>query len=67
MKRNTWYGTHSRRSAETAAVHFTIVESCKMIGVNPREFYMDAVRRIHAKLEPITPFEYKQQRDADTC
>jgi hypothetical protein len=65
--RKTWYGTHSRRSAGIAAVHFTIVESCKMIGVNPREFYMDAVRRIHAKLEPITPFEYKQQRDADTC
>lgn len=65
--RKTWYGTHSRRSAETAAVHFSIVESCKMIGVNPREFYMDAVRKIHSNLDPLTPSEYKQRRDADTC
>lgn len=65
--RKTWYGTHSKRSAETAAVHFSIVESCKMIGVNPREFYMDAVRRNHTKLGPLTPWEYKQQQTSDTC
>jgi transposase len=64
--RKTWYGTHSRRSAETAAVHFSIVESCKMIGINPREFYLDAVQRIHAKLDPLTPWEYKQQRTSNT-
>jgi len=65
--RKTWYGTHSLRSAETAAVHFSIVESCKMIGVNPHEFYLDAVRRIHSELNPITPWQYKQQRISDTC
>jgi transposase len=65
--RKTWYGTHSRRAAESAAVHFTIVESCKMVGVNPREFYKDAVRRIHENEESITPFEYKKLKDADTC
>jgi hypothetical protein len=65
--RKTWYGTHSKRSAESAAVHFTIVESCKMVGVNPREFYKYAVGRIHANEESITPFEYKKWRDANTC
>lgn len=58
--RKTWYGTHSCRAAETAAIHFTIVESCKMIGLNPREFYSDAVQRIHAKKNVLTPLEYKQ-------
>lgn len=67
LGRKTWYGTHSRRSAETAAIHFSIVESCKMIGVNPRDFYLDAVRRIHARLGPLTPWEYKQQGTSNTC
>ena len=65
--RKTWYGTHSKRAAETAAIHFTIVDSCKMIGVNPREFYLDAVQRIHTSNEPLTPLEYKKLRDSDTC
>ena len=64
--RKTWYGTHSRRAAETAAVHFSIIESCKLIGLNPREFYADAVRRVHKKETPVTPQEYKQKRDANT-
>lgn len=65
--RKTWYGTHSRRAAEAAAVHFTIVESCKIIGVNPREFYLDAVKRIHANKDPLTPIEYKQAQSGNTC
>ena len=41
--RKTWYRTHSKAGAEAAAVHFSIVETCKMKGVNPREYYADAV------------------------
>lgn len=65
--RKTWYGTHSKRAAETAAIHFTIVESCKMVGLNPREYYADAVKRIHQGLEILTPFEFKMARDSNTC
>jgi transposase len=65
--RKICYGTHSKKSAETAAIHFSIVESCKMIGVNPREFYSDAVKRIHNKLKPLTPQEYKQQQGSNSC
>ena len=52
--------------AETAGVHFSIVESCKLIGLNPREFYADAVRRVHKKETPVTPQEYKLSRDTQT-
>ena len=65
--RKTWYGTHSRKGAEVAAVHFSIVETCKLIQVNPREYYMDAVQRIHSKSELLTPRQYKLQRQEDTC
>lgn len=65
--RKTWYGTHSREGAATAAVHFTIVETCKMNGVNPRAFYLDAVRRIHSKQTVLTPSQFKSQSSSDTC
>lgn len=65
--RKTWYGTHSPVSAEAAAIHFSLVESCKLNQVNPREFYLDAVERIHGKREVVTPFEFKQMMTENTC
>jgi transposase len=60
--RKTWYGTHSKRGAYTAAIHFTIVESCKLNKVNPRDFYLDAVERIHTNQQILTPYQFKHQR-----
>lgn len=67
LGRKTWQGTHSKGSAKPAAIHFLIVESCKMIGVTPHEFYADAAQRIHDKLGLLTPQEYKQRRKPYTC
>jgi transposase len=64
--RKTWYGTHSRKGAEVAAVHFTIVETCKLNGLNPREYYTDAIRRIHSNCELLTPRQYKMRQQPDT-
>jgi transposase len=64
--RKTWYGTHSRKGARVAAVHFTIVESCKLVGVNPREYYPAMVERIHRKEDLLTPSEYKKIRTENT-
>ncbi len=57
--RKTWYGNHSKRGAEAAAIHFSLIESCKLNKVNPREYYRAAVGRAHCKLPPITPREYR--------
>jgi transposase len=65
--RKTWYGTHSRAGARAAAVHFTIVETCKLNGVNPREYYLDAIERIHSKAELLTPSQYKVLINSNTC
>lgn len=59
--RKTWYGTHSIRGAETNAVLFTIVSSCKLGGVNPREYFRSVVADIHAGKSPPTPHEFKSQ------
>jgi transposase len=57
--RKTWYGTHSPAGAEALSVHFTLVESCKLNGVNPRAFYKDALDRLHGKKPILTPYEYR--------
>ncbi|MCX6127433.1 MAG: IS66 family transposase [Proteobacteria bacterium] len=59
--RKTWYGTHSRRGAHATAVHFTLVESCKLNGANPRAYYKDAIQRSLAKQPVLTPRAFAEQ------
>ena len=56
--RKTWYGTHSKRGAETLQIHFSIIGSCKVNNVNPRKYYPWIVERIHQGKEILTPYEY---------
>jgi transposase len=57
--RKTWYGTHSERGAQTAAVLFTLVETCKLNGVNPREYFKKLVEDLLAGKNPYTPKDFK--------
>ena len=57
--RKTWYGTHSKRGAETNAVLFSLVESCKLNKVNPRDYFRDILHAIHEKRSIFTPSEYR--------
>lgn len=57
--RKTWYGTHSERGAKTAAILFSLVESCKMNGVNPREYFKKLVQDLHLRKPASTPSEFK--------
>jgi transposase len=56
--RKTWYGTHSKQGAKTASILFTLVESCKLNGMNPREYFSTLVKHIHAGKIPLTPKEF---------
>jgi transposase len=60
--RKTWYGTHSKDGALAAAVHFTIIESCKLIGANPREYYREIIKAIHYKEALFTPSEFAMKK-----
>jgi transposase len=57
--RKTWLGTHSKRGAKTAAILFTLVESCKLISVNPREYFKALIQDLHQGKEPYSPYQYK--------
>jgi transposase len=57
--RKTWYGTHSERGALTAAILFTLVETCKLNHVNPREYFKYLVQDLLAGKKPYTPIDFK--------
>jgi len=56
--RKTWYGTHSKRGAKTAAILFSLVESCKLNKINPREYFKKLVQDLHQGKPHYTPREY---------
>ena len=58
--RKTWYGTHSERGAQTAAILFTLVETCKLNHVNPREYFKKLTEDLLAGKAPYTPIDYKK-------
>lgn len=58
--RKTWYGTHSEKGAKTAAVLFSIVETCKLNQVNPREYLKNLVEDLLLGKNHYTP---KESRD----
>ena len=64
--KKTWLGTHSKRGALTAAVLFTIVETCKQCKVNPRAYVPWAVKRLLRGEEPATPHEYSLIASVET-
>ena len=53
--RKTWYGTHSKKGATTTAILFSIVESCKLNHLNPRDFVNQIVKAMHRGEKPYTP------------
>lgn len=56
--RKTWYGTHSKRGAKTAAILFSIIESCKLNGLNSNEYIEAQVQNIHYGKPIITPSRF---------
>lgn len=63
--RKTWYGTHSERGAETAAILFSIVETCKLNNVNPREYFPKLTQDLLDGKPAYTPVEFKKSILAD--
>ena len=61
--RKTWFGTQTERGAKTNAILFSIVESCKLNKINPREYFKNLVVSLLHNNEVITPNEFKILKD----
>jgi hypothetical protein len=57
--RKIWYGSHSVEAAQDLTLIMSLVESCKLLKVNPRAYVDDAVERVHKGLPALSPAEYK--------
>lgn len=58
--RKTWYGTHSKQGGLTAAILFSVIETCKLCEVNPKKYLQDLTRDLLAGVAAYTPSEYKK-------
>jgi hypothetical protein len=58
--RKTWFGTHSVLGAETTAVLFSIMESCKLNKVNPTAYLKAVVQALHQGKPVFTPKNFFQ-------
>lgn len=59
--RKCWYGTHSQQGALTAAILFSLVETCKLNQVNPREYFKHLTEDLLAGSKPYTPIDFKNR------
>ncbi len=57
--RKTWQGTRSQRGADNAAKLMTIVETCHLNQVNPREYVANVVKAMLEGQSPYTPWQSK--------
>jgi transposase len=56
--RKTWSGTHSERGVETTEILFTIMQTCRLLKINPREYLTAVTQSILSGGEPFTPSDY---------
>jgi transposase len=63
--RKTWFGTHSIKGAITTAIMFSIIETCKLNKVNPREYFNELVKVRLANKVPPTPWDYAGTKNSN--
>lgn len=57
MGRKNFYGSRSINGADVTATIYTIIESCKKVELDPRDYLLETVRSAAKKSELFTPFE----------
>lgn len=65
LGRKNWLFIKNDESGEDLAVIITMVNTCNMLGVNPRDWLVDVFSKIAGKRdydpEPLLPYNYKKQ------
>jgi transposase len=56
--RKNHYGSHSLKTAEVAAIWYSVIETCKMHGVDPRAYLIDTLTCILTKKPVRMPWDW---------
>jgi transposase len=59
LGRKTWYGTHSERGVETTEILFTLMQSCKILKIDPRHYLQAVTKTMLNGGPPFTPSQYR--------
>lgn len=57
--RKNHYGSRSKRGTEVAALFYSLLESAKLAGVEPREYLIEAVRAAVTSRPVVLPHEFR--------
>jgi hypothetical protein len=57
--RKVHYGSRTLRSAQVAVDWYTVIGTCSLNGVVPREYIKYALLEILAKRQPVLPWDFK--------
>jgi transposase len=66
LGRKNFYGNHSKRGAKTSSVLYSVIESCKLSGVEPHQYLRDVVAAMHRGEEPLLPAEYADKNKTES-
>ncbi len=58
MGRKNFYGSQTINGADTAAMLYTIIESCKKVEINPTVYMRQSIMRNNRGEAPISPLQY---------
>ena len=58
MGRNNFYGSKTINGADVAADHYTIIETCKLVDLDPAAYYRYLVKTNNAGGEVLSPLGY---------
>ena len=58
MGRKNFYGSRSINGADVTAIMYTIIESCKKLELDPRNYLLETIRLCAQHKEAKTPFEF---------
>jgi transposase len=61
LGRKNFYGNHSPRGAKTSSILYSVIESCKLSGVEPQKYLRDTIAAMHRGESPLLPSEFASQ------
>jgi hypothetical protein len=70
LGRRNWTFLGSDTGGDRAAVFYTIIQSCRLNGVNPEAYLTDIIRRIDthpaSRLDALLPWNWRQNSEDAT-